>query len=288
MPKRGENIHKRKDGRWEGRIIEGYRQDGKAKYRSLYGASYYEVKQKQRQAQQDPGRLALPNPGKPVGFREVLFLWLDDSKIKLRPATSDKYLRMINDHLLESLGGYRIDRLNAMTINKFIDEKKAIGRKDKNGGLSSGYIKTLIYIIQAALKYATNNRLCPPLIGDIHKPKQTKSEIQLLTLEEQSRLEQTLLFETDSAKMAVLISLQSGLRIGEVCGLHWDDIDFQNKTLYVRRTISRIKNPSATANQSKTILIEGEPKSENSHRVIPLTQTLLDSLSLYRKDHGLP
>jgi len=72
MPKRGENIRKRKDGRWEGRYISGYKPDGEAKYQSIYGKSYLETKRKLLQAAEKISAGVLPDSCKSMSFREVL------------------------------------------------------------------------------------------------------------------------------------------------------------------------------------------------------------------------
>ena len=77
MPKRGENIRKRKEGRWEGRFINGYKPDGKAKYQSVYGSSYLETKRKLVQTKEALNAGVPPEPCKSINFREVLFLWLN-------------------------------------------------------------------------------------------------------------------------------------------------------------------------------------------------------------------
>lgn len=82
MPRRGENIRKRKDNRWEGRYISGYNISGKAKYVSVYAKTYLEVKRKLSEAQTESKKL-LPTVNKKISFREVLFLWLESSRWQL-------------------------------------------------------------------------------------------------------------------------------------------------------------------------------------------------------------
>ena len=137
MPKRGENIRKRRDGRWEGRYIVGYKPDGKTKFQSVYGKNYLEIKRKLLQATEKLPAGALPNSCKSMNFREVLFLWLENRKLKLRPLTYAKYTQMIEKHLSETIGSYSITRIDISIINGFLEEKINSGRLDQNGGLST-------------------------------------------------------------------------------------------------------------------------------------------------------
>jgi len=100
MPRRGENIRKRKDGRWEGRYIKNYDIYGKAKYASVYGKSYLEVKQKLITASSSIDADTDIHKNKSLLFREVLFLWLENNRIKLKPSTYSKYCRIIEKHLV--------------------------------------------------------------------------------------------------------------------------------------------------------------------------------------------
>lgn len=261
MPKRGENIRKRKDGRWEGRYIQSYKPDGKAKYGSVYGKSYLETKKKLVETTEKRQFQVLPDKCRSMSFREVLFLWLNNNKIKLRPQTFSKYSQMIENHLAETIGGHKISKVETPLINEFLEGKIKNGRLDKKGGLSSSYVKTLIFVMNSAIEFAVVHGYRSPLCGEINKPSHRKNQYQVFTNEEQARLENLLMNDIDGTKLGVLICLHTGLRIGEICGLKWSDIDFKCKTLAVRRTVYRISNPDYQVENPKTVLMTGDPKS---------------------------
>lgn len=119
MSKRGENIRKRKDGRWKGRYIKSYRTDGNAQYQSVYGKSYLEAKRKLLQTRESYISGVLPDSCKSVSFREVLFLWLESRKIKLRPQTYLKYLQAIEKRLAETIGAHKISKVDISQLNIF-------------------------------------------------------------------------------------------------------------------------------------------------------------------------
>ena len=281
MARRGENIHQRKDGRWEGRYIRSRTSDGRAQYASVYADGYLTVKAKLA-AVKGAGEQKKPNTaGRDMTLREALALWLEHHKQKLRQQTCDKYVRMVEVHLADGLGRCVLARLDAKTINAFLDEKQKHGRLVGQGPLSGGYIKIMRYLIMSALRHVSKQVHCPALEEEVVEYKGKKADCKVLSAEEQDRLERYLCRDMDRTKLGVLLSLQLGLRIGEVCGLQWGDVNFQARTITITRSLQRIENPDKSAGTPKTILAELEPKTENSCRVIPLPAHLLPLLKRF-------
>lgn len=105
MAKRGENIRKRKDGRWEGRYIKHRDSDGKAVYGSVYGRTYTSVKEKLKEANNNQSEFL---KGNKMTFGEALFLWLENNKIKQKTQTYSKYLQLINTQISPSIGHIKL------------------------------------------------------------------------------------------------------------------------------------------------------------------------------------
>ncbi|WP_040197771.1 tyrosine-type recombinase/integrase [Candidatus Soleaferrea massiliensis] len=285
MPRRGENIRKRKDNRWEGRYIKGYAEDGKAKYASVYGKTYFEVKEKLNNAKEQLRRGMPAAMEQNVTFRAVLFLWLQNNRIRLKDQTYAKYLDLIKNHLVPEIGNVQVKRLDATAINQFLNMKKDGGRLDGKGGLSASYIQTLSFIMQAAMEYAAKENLCRPLSGEIQRPAKRVKELEIMTVAEQLILEQHMLCDCNEKKLGVLLSLYTGLRLGEVCGLMWQDIDFENRSIHIRHSVERVANLYAENGKTKTKLILGDVKTVSSNRIIPIPSffmPLLQSFSLKR------
>lgn len=219
MSKRGDNIHKRKDGRWEGRYKMGMCGNGKTKYGSVYGKSYKEAKEKLIAVQSTPNVQAPKAFNKIFYFSEILLIWMENNKLKHKGSTEHKYWFLIENHINPELGAVPISEINSVVINRFLDKKMTSGRLDKKGGLSSSYIKTMSFIIQSAIAFANQKELCSPLNTSICKPISQKKEFKILSKSEQQYLEKFLTSNLDYTRLGVLICLHTGVRLGEVCAL---------------------------------------------------------------------
>jgi len=281
MARKGENIRKRKDGRWEGRFKRGVKENGMTDYGSVYGKSYAEVKEKLLQAKIDQ-KSGQDTQQRDRRFSEVLALWAQSNRIRLKGGSEQRYDYLMNAHILPELGGLKLSQITAATINTFLYEKLDHGRLNGEGGLSASYVSSIMIIVHSALSFAAAERMCPPLRTPIHKPKAEKRELKILSTEEQARLEQHTRSNLSAIGVGILLSLYTGLRIGEICALSWEDVDFDRQVIHVRHTIARVKN-SAAAPQTKTRLILDEPKTRASKRVIPIPSTLLPILLSYKE-----
>ncbi len=275
MARKGENIHKRKDGRWEGRYKKGRKLDGSLEYGSVYGKTYREVREKMIKALLSAEQVSVPQNQESC-FKEVLLLWLDNNRIRYKGATETRYQYLIDTHIIPELGNVKLSHLTAPKINAFLKEKLENGRLDGKGGLSSAYVRNIMLIINAAIHFAVKEQMCIPLKSTIFKPTEEKKELIILDTTQQRKLEKELLREMTPTKLGILISLHTGLRIGEVCALTWNDIDLEKQIIYVRSTVVRIKNKSL--NENKTMLIIDTPKTKASKREIPISTFLLPIL----------
>lgn len=271
MARRGENIRKRKDGRWEGRYIKSREANGKAKYGSVYGKTYSSVKEKLKEI--NNSQTEFPK-GNKMTFREALFLWLESNKLKQKTQTYCKYLQLIDTQIVPSIGYLNLSNINNVILNQFIAEKATKGRLDNEGGLSASYIQTICFIIESTMRFCVENNFCSPIIGKIIRPFKQRKDVSVLSFDEQKLLEKHLFSEINETKIGILLSLYTGLRVGEVCGLRWENIDLENGLIYVEHTVERIKNLDKNVSSSKTVLILADTKSESSNRIIPIPNIL--------------
>ncbi len=283
MPRRGDNIRKRKDGRWEARYIKDDYADLAKKYGSVYGKTYQEAKEKRdlivRYGQQRPQ----------VGgamFKDILEAWQASNRVRLKDASISRYQNLIDSHILPELGTKRMGQLSATVINRFLATKLEKGRLDGKGGLSASYVRSITLIIESAINYGVAEHLCSPLHSVITKPSLPKTELSILGKERQSQLEQYLLKEINEEKFLIYLTLYTGLRIGEACALRWEDINLDSKLIYVRQTVSRVWCSQDGKKYSK--LVVGYPKTKASLRCIPICSKLYAILSTfpYKRKRG--
>ena len=275
MAKRGENIRKRKDGRWEGRYIKGRKSDGKSAWGYLYGHSYTEVKQELTRRKALSGFYQLSNSS--LRFWELAELWLASIAQSVKVSTLAHYRYTLRKYLLPVLGGLSVSSLNEATLERlFLSIISPGDNSHKPLGASSS--QECLGMLRRICKYGTHLHLLPPLELCIRLPQTKRAETKPLTLAEQNKLRCFLLDSPTPRKIGVLLQMELGLRIGEVCGLQWRDFDLEAGALLIRRTVCRV-----CCGNGHTKLIVQSPKTKNSARVIPLPKQLVRLLSELRK-----
>lgn len=275
MAKRGENIHKRKDGRWEGRYIKGRTADGKPVWGYVYGCRYAEVKTTLTRKKALSGFYQLS--GEVMCFSELAELWLTSFSQSVKESTLAHYQYTLHKYLLPVLGGLPVASLNEAVLERlFLKILSPDDGSHKPLGTSSA--QECLGMLRRILKYAARLHLMPPIELCIRLPRSKKAEPQPLTQAEQNNLRAFLLDSPTPRKVGILLQMKLGLRIGEVCGLKWSDFDFKNNTLTVRRTVCRI-----CCGNGHTKLIVQTPKTQKSAWELPLPKQLLTLLKKLRK-----
>lgn len=275
MPRKGDNIYKRKDGRWEGRYIKSHKPDRSPQFGYVYAASYSEVKSKliDLKASIKPKAVADQKPISGEQYGTILTAWLNDAKYKTKESTYSHYLHSVNTHIRPRLGKLPLDQFSTENFDRFIEELLYSGRVDNTGGLSAKSVSDIAAIVRSTLRYAENHGyVCPRTIKRLCLKKHS-TKMRVLSKGEQQKVMKVLLNETDRYKLAVLISLYMGLRIGEVCALQWKDIDVDVGMLHVRSTLQRIQDSGHEAGH-KTRVIVSSPKSDCSIRDIPIPECI--------------
>ncbi len=272
MARRGENIHKRKDGRWEARIIEGYC-NGKSKYRSIYGKTYMEVKAKREEALAKLSLKPVPSAKKLASFDFVASDWLQSVRSTIKESTYSRYHRTVTVYLIPKLGNAQLVKLSADDINRISLELQQNGGK-RGQGLSPKTVADMLSVLKLILRYGAKQGYACPDVSFIDTPKKKPPKIKTLCTNEIQRLEQQLWDSDDTISLGILFSLYTGVRIGELCGLRWEDIDFVSGTVRICRTVERIADMNPVA-KHKTRVVISTPKTENGLREIPLPKALI-------------
>lgn len=216
-----------------------------------------------------------------LSFEQVQKLWSAQNRIKQKPATQHRYDYLLQRHILPELGSYHIDSLTAPMINEFLLQKKYHGKLDGSGGLSASYVRSIALLIHAVMDFAAQSQFCTPMCSKIHKPPAERKELPILGFRELKNLIASVSDHPNSIKVAISLALFAGLRLGEICALHWNDIDMNEQVLHIRHTVSRVS--AASSDPTHTVLILDKPKTATSLRCVPICPQLYEVLSHYRQ-----
>lgn len=277
MARHGENIRKRKDGRWEGRYQIYNKEKEKQVYSSVYGRTYDEVREKlttKKNLIKNPPKTEVEKSEEQkdsilesIMLSNVAQDWLSDVKEKRKPSTYVKYQMIYRNYIEKIFHGISLcDLTDALIKESFPDT------------ISESVHKSIYCVLRQILKFISKKYSINVL--NLKKPdfNARNKPIRVLAKSEQKNLFAALRHETDIFKMAVLLCLFTGLRLGELCALKWADIDFENQLLVVNRTVQRLYSEG---HRTKTILVETAPKSEFSRREIPLTAVATELLTSF-------
>lgn len=273
MARRGENIYKRKDGRWEGRYIKGRDSNNKAIYGYIYGSTYRDVK-KNLQIKKNTVLETDTISNNFVLFSIVANEWLKSMAPKFKESTKIKYHNLLKMYILPKLGEISIQEITTVQIDQFCNELLASGGKN-GSGLSTKTVTDVLCLIKSIIRYAISEGICSSCDISTIKIKPSPKEMRVLTLGEQQQLCDYLLNNPDIQNVGILLCLFTGIRIGEVCALSWDDISFKENTIFIHQTMQRIQT---TNDEAKTKIIITTPKSQCSIRTIPIPESIASIL----------
>lgn len=263
MSKRGENIYKRKDGRWEGRYLK----DSK-KYGYVYGKTYKEVKEKLSYArlntekQKDKTKLAV-----------LCDNWLIYKEQYIKESSFVKYKSILERHIKPYFNEIPVNKIDEHTIEAFA---KNLTVK----GYSGQTVKITLSVLESVFLYSKIDVSFKWII-----PKKAQKEIHILSSNDRLKFEKYLLYGQDAYKIGILLSLYTGIRIGELCALKWEDIDLNAGTVKINATLQRIQDFKGISG-NKTRIVITEPKTPSAKRTIPLPVFLIKKLKAVDPKNG--
>lgn len=257
MGRKGESIYKRSDGRYEGRYIKG-KYKNKVIYGYIYGSSYSETKEKLRNF----GNVEIETEINT--FNEKIDKWLEYKKSTVKESTYSTYYAIASNKIRPLLGHYKINNLNKEIINSIIDKL--------SNSLSINTVHDMANILKQILKY---NRMTDI---DVKVPIKEHKSISVFTPKDIKKLERFALTYDNRFVFGIILSLYTGIRIGELCALKKSNFDMNLMTLSINHTIIRVKNADG---KQKTKVICSAPKSRKSIRTIPIPDVLQSYLIHY-------
>lgn len=272
MCRRGENIYKRKDGRWEGRYIRGRKPDGAIHYGYIYRETYKAartdlivMKGKFQQVNQEQG-----------SYTGSCYQWIQtwlvgEVKEKVKLSTFASYQHKIQTYILPTIGTIPLNQLTTIELQAMVDEWKI--------RLSASTILVLYRILNKCLAHAVKRQLLlQNPCDDLTLPKRETTTVHALSRKEQLQLEQAA--NNDSQGLPALLALHTGLRMGEISALQWEQIDFDTQTIQISHTYQRLP----LINDSKrTQLVYTSAKTASSIRTVPFSDKVKGWLLKWKK-----
>lgn len=217
-----------------------------------------------------------------MNYQEWASTWLENYiKPTAKLKTYHRYCEIVYTQLRENIGEYELDNLSPILLQGLVCHLLSTGNKKTGKGLSPNTVNATITVIQSSLRVAYNLGLTQNnIIGKIRRPKSNEKKITCFTKEEQRKIEEAVKSSKKLKMHGILLSLYTGLRIGELLALEWTDIDFQNELIFVTKTCFDGKDTNGHFGR-----ITNSPKTETSQRTIPIPKQLLSVLK-WMKQHA--
>lgn len=202
---------------------------------------------------------------KEIQFKEIAKMWEEDKKQYVKKSTIAAYKLLIQNHI-DPYFGNMVD-INEEDVQKFVLEKL-------DAGLSEKTVKDIVIVLKMIIKFGVKNNYLEYKQIDIKYPtNQKNTKLDVMTKIDQKKLLDYLRGNFTFKNMGIYICLNTGMRIGEICALRWEDIDVNDGVIRVRHTLQRIY--ILEDDKKHTELILDTPKTSNSLRDIPMSSELL-------------
>lgn len=264
MSRKGENIYKRKDGRWEGRYLKCIPGE-KPRFGYVYAKTYREVRDKLREAAAKWKDQPVAKKGEPMRFRDAALAWEQQTFPQVKQSTRVKYHTTLQHHLLPTIGDVPLVELTHQKVEALSQELLQT--------LAPRSVSDVLSILRSILRFARVGGAEVPYDGSSVRIRRPPVEIRVLTLGEQELIIRHIFSDLNPRNTGILLSLMTGLRVGEICALRWEDIALDERMLYVRHTVQRLQNLSHEGPRTK--IVETTPKTPSSARAIPLPEDLV-------------
>lgn len=209
-------------------------------------------------------------------FQDVSKIWCDAKRPIVKHSTMCAYLLTLQTHLLPWFG--TMETIAECDVQQFVIDKCA-------SGLARKTVRDMVAVLKSIVKYGNKHGIFHFEEWEIEYPTDTEKKLlPTLSLNHQRILMNHLIEQPTQQNIGVLLALCTGMRIGEVCALQWEDVDFTQRIITVRHTVGRIYN----CELKTTERIHTSPKTKNSCREIPISKQLFQSLKTVRKQSQSP
>ncbi|HVB23564.1 MAG TPA: tyrosine-type recombinase/integrase [Ktedonobacteraceae bacterium] len=250
------SIYQRSDGRWVASISLDNR-----KRKTFYGKTRKEVQEKLRVAlnEQKQGILAT---GPQQTVKQYLENWLEEvHKATIRPSTYRSYRSALDNRIFPAIGHIPLQKLTAQRVQALYSQLLSSGLAEKSVRNTHGLLHKAF---DNAVRWGLVSR---NICDSVSQPRRIRHEIQPLTIEQARRLIEAA--QGHSLEGLLTVTVATGMRLGELLALHWQDVDFEHQSLHVQRSVGYIRNQG---------YVESEPKTAKSRRKIALPAFVCEAL----------
>lgn len=219
--------------------------------------------------------IAVQKSEKEITFSQYAKTFLESKKSTTKKSTYHTYVWTLNKHILPELGDVELSKIDNSCLQRFADEKlKTLSKKS---------VHEFVGLIKNVLNDACLNEVIEPKKFMIKYPKSENSDYKTLSEEEFIKLEKYLLLQKKPHDIGELIMLETGMRIGEMCGLKWEDIDLERGMVEIKRTVQRIYE----SEDKITEINIGNTKTNAGKRAIPISEKICNYLKMQKRNDDI-
>ena len=211
-------------------------------------------------------------------YRQWLTEWFGTRECVIKPSTAANYAEVVETHILPTLGDLSISEVTEARLQAAVLHWLSEGRCDGKGGLSENTVRGMAALVKLSMKAAAKAGYVQPLQFDIaFPPRQEIRKLPVFSRSDQALLMQHIYMNLNPRTMGILFCMHTGLRIGELCALRWEDIDMEARTVTVCRTLQRVYRRDESGKGHSRVQIS-TPKPRHSVRTVPLSTLLMPVL----------
>lgn len=194
-------------------------------------------------------------------FKKICDEWLEYKKLSIKYSSYVKYDRVVHHYLIDYFGDYGINDISTHIIIQYFQDML-----DKE--YASSTLRSIRYVFKSVIQYSHKKYETKLIDMDFIRLKRKTKSLHIINQDEKRLLDKYIFTHYEPISLAIMMGLYAGLRLGEVSGLQWKDIDIDNQVIYVSKTVQRLKNNEN--NNKKTKLVVSAPKTVTSKRIVPL------------------
>lgn len=278
------SLYQDKSGGW----IYQYKEDGKRKTKRFHRKS--EAKEfidglvQVPVVHQNP-IVAVRTNSSGVTVESWMKTWLETyAKSSIKLSTYASYEQYIRGHIIPQLGTRLMNELKPVDVQSFFNDRAAHGHHMEERGLSPKTLTNLRNMMHLAFDQAVNEGyIGRNIIEDVRLPKMSKQEMRVLDRKEQERIIFSAQLSPEPSAFGVIFAMFTGLRLGELCALKWENVDMEKRQIHVQATRNRLPNFDESIEAATSVVTQDSPKTDNSRRTVPLMKRLYKDFAKYRE-----